>query len=127
MNNDYTVCIILEIQTVPFRISSLSLSLYFRPSHFISTTYLHLPPQSFPVYTDCINRVKALRPDFALRMEEDEPFYPVAISLFRTTAVMVGSQRFAKAIEQLWGLDGISGFLFRDEDDFPFCLQISPR
>jgi hypothetical protein len=55
-------------------------------------------------------------------VEEDEPFYPVAIGLFRTTAVMAGPQRFAKTIEQFWGPDGISGFLFRDEDDFLSCL-----
>jgi hypothetical protein len=55
-------------------------------------------------------------------MEEDEPFYQVAISPFRTTAVMAGSQHFTKTIEKLWGTDGISGFLFRDEDDFLSCL-----
>ena len=45
-NNDYAVCIILEIQTVPFRIRSRSLFLSFCPAPFISTAYLHLSPLS---------------------------------------------------------------------------------
>ena len=66
-NNDYTVCIILEIQTVPFRIRSRSLFLSFRPPPFISTAYLHLSPRSFPVYTACINRPTTHRRGFAHR------------------------------------------------------------
>jgi hypothetical protein len=48
-------------------------------------------------------------------VEEDEPFHPVAIGHFRTAAVVAGTERFAKMIEQLGWPDGIGGFLFRNE------------
>jgi hypothetical protein len=60
-------------------------------------------------------------------MEEEKPSCPVAISLFQTTDVMMGSQHFAKTIEQLWEPDGICGFLFCGEGDFLSCLQTSPQ
>jgi len=46
----------------------------------------------------------------------------VAIGLFRTAAVVAGSQRLAKSIEQFRRSDDIGGFFFRDEDDFLPCL-----
>ena len=55
-------------------------------------------------------------------MEEDEPFHPVAIGYFRTAAVVAGTERFAKAIEQLGWPDGMGGFLFLDKDYVLSCL-----
>jgi len=90
-NNDYTVCIILEIQTVPFRIRSRSLFPFFRPAPFISTAYVHLSSQRFPVYTDCINRVKAYRPGFALRaLLYLEHVYKSRLSLHRGSSRRAG-------------------------------------
>jgi hypothetical protein len=44
-----------------------------------------------------------------------------------TAAVMAGSQRLAKSIEQLRGPGGISGFLFRNANYFLSRLKIFPR